>query len=83
MATDDRQGGGGEVNPGERWFNLETYPAERRALFHLEKEMEATLMFEHGGSQRAIQLWVTKILLKRLFRERLSLGRVVKSFEKF
>ena len=45
--------------------------------------MEATLMFEHGGSRRANQLWVTKILLGRLFRERLSLDRAVKSYAKF
>lgn len=82
-AVDDRQGGGEEVNPGERWFTMETSPAERRALFRLEKEMEATLMFEHGGSRRANQLWVTKILLGRLFRERLSLNRAVKSYAKF
>lgn len=40
-------------------------------------------MFEHSGSQRASQLWVTRIFLGRLFRERLTLGREVKSFAKF
>ena len=29
MAKETRQGMGGEVNPGERWFNLETSPSER------------------------------------------------------
>lgn len=77
------QGVGGEVNLGERWFNLETSSSERRALFRLEREMEATLMFEHGESRRASQLWVTRILLGWLFRERLSLGRAVKSYAKF
>lgn len=28
VAVDDRQGGGGEVNLGECWFNLETSPVE-------------------------------------------------------
>lgn len=28
-STDDRQDGGGEINPGECWFTLETSPAER------------------------------------------------------
>ena len=78
-----RQGGGGEVNLGERWFNLETSPTERRALFHLERETDTTLMFKHGGNWRESQLWVTGILLGRLFQERLSLGRVVKYFAKF
>ena len=82
-SVDVREGGGGEVNQGECWFNLETSSVERRALFRLEREMDATLMFEYGGSQRESQLWVTKILLGRLFQERLSLGRAVKSFAKF
>ena len=47
------------VNPGEWWFNLQTTPAERRALFCLEREIDATLMFEHGGGQKTGQLWVT------------------------
>lgn len=81
--VEDRQGRGREVNLGERWFIMETSLTERRALFCLEKEMETTLLFEHGGSRRASQLWVTRILLGRLFRERLSLSRVVKSYEKF
>ena len=56
---------------------------ERRALFRLEKELEATLIFEHEGQYRAIPHWVTQILLGRLFRERLSLNRAVESFPKF
>ena len=38
-----------EVSLGERWFNQETSTVEQRALFRLEKELEATLRFEHGG----------------------------------
>ena len=83
VAVDDRQGRGGEANPGEHWFTMETSSVEQQALFHLEKEMEATLMFEHGGSRRASQLWVTRILLKRLFRERICLSRAMKSYAKF
>lgn len=71
------------MRPGERWFTMENSPAERRALSRLEKELEATLLFEHGGEHRANPHWVTRILLGRLFRERLSLGRVVKSHAKF
>lgn len=75
--------GSGEVNSGERWFNMETTPAERCAMFDLEREMDATLIFEHGGGQKASQLWVTRILLGTLFREQLVLGHVVKTFVKF
>ena len=56
---------------------------EQRALSRLEKELEATLLFEHGGEHRASPHWVTRILLSRLFWERLSLGRAVKSHAKF
>ena len=38
---------------GERWFTMETSPTERWALFKLEKELEATLLFEHGEDCRA------------------------------
>ena len=73
--------GGGE-NPGERWFNLENSYAERCSLLRLKRELDASLIFEHGGGQRASQLWVTRILLGRLFRERLVLGRGVKMYAK-
>jgi hypothetical protein len=75
--------GGGKFNLGEHWFNLETSPVKRRVLFQLEREMDATLTFEHGGGLRASQLWVTRILLGGLFRKRLTLGQAVKSFTKF
>ena len=71
-----------EVSPGEQWFNQETSMVERRALFCLEKELEATLKFEHGRRQQASPLWVTRILLGCLFRERLALGQAVKAFAK-
>ena len=71
------------MSPSERWFTMENSPAERRALSRLEKELEATLLFEHGGEYRASPHWVTRILLGRLFQERLSLGREVKSYAKF
>ena len=72
-----------EVSPGERWFNQETSTAEQRALFQLEKELEPTFRFEHGGRKQASPLWVTRILLGQLFRERLALGQAVKAFAKF
>lgn len=73
--TEDVQSSGiGGENPGERWFNLENTPAERQSLLRLEQELNASLWFEQGGGQRAIPLWVTPILLGRLFRECLVLG---------
>ena len=72
-----------EVSSGEHWFNQETSTTERRAMFWLERELEATLKFEHGGRQQVSPLWVTRILLGWLFRERLALGRAVKAYAKF
>ena len=48
----------------------------------LEGELNATLLFEHGGCQSESPLWIAHILLNRLFRERLALGRTVKVFAK-
>ena len=59
VEVEGSQGGGWEVSLGEGWFTMETSPAECQALFRLEKELEAILLFEHGGSYRASPLWVT------------------------
>lgn len=49
--------------------------------------MDATLHFEHGngleGGLNASQLWVTHILMGRLFRERQELGWKVKLYAQF
>lgn len=71
------------MSPGEQWFTMENSLVERRDLSRIEKEIEATLLFEHGGEYRANLDWVTRILLGRLFHECLILGRAVKSFSKF
>ena len=42
----------GEVNPRECWFNMETMPVERHALFRLEREMDATLMFQQDRGHK-------------------------------
>lgn len=81
--TDSSDGGRRKMSPGERRFTMENSIAEHRALFRLKKELEATLLFQHGKKYRANPNWVTRILLSRLFRERLSLSSAVKSFAKF
>jgi hypothetical protein len=57
----------GGDNPRERWFNMENSQAERRLLLCLEHELDASLLFEHGGGPTGSQLWVTHILVRRLF----------------
>ena len=81
--ADNSQGGDREMSPSEGWITMENSLVKRRALPRLEKELEATLLFEHGGEYRASPHWVTRILLGRLFPKRLSLDRAVKSFPKF
>ena len=66
-----------------RWFSLENSPMEIRSLTRLEREMNSSLMFEHGGGKSASRLWVVCILLGHFFEERLALGRVVEVFAKY
>lgn len=77
-----RVNGQGEEDPRERWFHQENSHAEIRTLTHLEDDLNSALSFEHGGGQRASQLWITHILLRRLSRERTTLGKAVEVFAK-
>lgn len=50
-------------DPDENWFCMENSSKETRALMHVEGELNATLLFEHGSGQPTITLWVACILL--------------------
>lgn len=76
-----RTGAEGE-DPGELLFRKEKFAEETRAVMRLEGELNATLMFEHGGHQLASPLWSVRSLLGHLFRERVALGKTVKVFSK-
>ena len=41
--------GSGDENPREKWYNLENSSTKRRSMFHLERELDASLQFEEGG----------------------------------
>lgn len=58
MAENQAPRNGGE-NSGERWYNLKNSSVERRSLFRLERELDASLRFEQGGGQNASPLWLT------------------------
>ena len=77
-----RANGQGDEDPGERWFRQENSRMEIRTLTRLEDDLDSALLFEHGGGQRASQLWITRILLGCLSRERTTLGKVVEVFAK-
>ena len=48
----------------------------------MEDELHSTLLIEHGGGQWPNKLWITRILLERLSRERTLLGKAVEVFVK-
>lgn len=58
---------------GEAWFNQENLAVERRSMLWLEKDLEATLNFEHSDGEDSgpeVQpVWIMCILLGHLFRE--------------
>lgn len=60
-------------NQGEAWFKQENSAAERQSMLRLERDMEAALNFEHSDGEDRVPkvhpIWITHILLGRLFRE--------------
>ena len=48
----------------------------------MDDDLNSALLFEHGGGQRASQLWITHILFERLSRERTALGKAMEVFAK-
>lgn len=70
-------------DPGVRWFSRENSPTEIHSLTCLEREMNSSLMFEHGGGKISNPLWVVHILLGRLFKECLVLGWAMEVFAKY
>ena len=56
-------------------------------MLRLERELETALAFEHSdGEDNGLKIqpvWITRILLGRLFRERKALGKAVKLYTRF
>jgi hypothetical protein len=77
-----RENGQGDDDLGERWFRQEISHAEIRTLTRLEDDLNFALLFEHCGGQRSNQLCLTRILLERLSRERMTLGKAMDVFAK-
>lgn len=80
--ADARMNDQGDEDPRERWFRKENSHVEIRTLTCLEDDLNSSLLFEHGGGQRASPLWIARILLGRLSRERMALGKAVEVFTK-
>ena len=72
---------------GEVWFNQDNSAVERCSMLQLERDLEASLIFEHldgeDSGPKVQPVWITHILLGRLFRERQVLGWVVKMYARF
>lgn len=77
-----RTNGQGEKDPGERWFRQENSRVEIYILTLLEDNLNSSLLFEHGGGQRASPLWIACILLRCLSWDWLALGWAVEVFAK-
>ena len=77
-----RMNGRRDEYPRERWFRQENPHVEIRILTHIEDDLNSSLLFEHGGRQRASPLWIAHILLGHLSRERMVLGKAVEVFAK-
>lgn len=75
--------GSGEANMAERCYNTKNSTAERQTLSRMERELDVAFRFEQGGGQGASPVWVMRILLGRLLKERMALGRAIKQYAKF
>ena len=76
-----RDAGGGSL--AENCFSAENSAAERRVIANLEKEMQAAFNFAVGGEEQDNAIWIDRILLGRMIRERTAIDRAIKSLVKF
>lgn len=77
-----RMNGQGDEDPKERWFHQDNSRAEIHTPTRLEDYLNLSLLFEHGGGQRASPLWIAHILLGRLSWEKMTLGKSMEVFSK-
>ena len=77
----------GAEDSREAWFKNENSTTKRKSLSRLERELEAALSFKHEdkeeGGPRVHPIWITCILLSRIFQERQALGKAVKLYVNF
>ena len=66
--------GSGEANLAKRCYNTKNFVMECRTLSRLEHELDAAFRFEQEGGKGASPVWVTRIRLSRLLKERMALG---------
>ena len=52
-------------------------------MANLEKTMQETLSFAGGGEEPENSLWIVRILLGRMIRERTEIGKAIKVLAKF
>ena len=67
----------------ENCFNAENMATNRCILASLERELQAAFKFEDDKVRLVNSVWLVRILLGRLLRERTTLGRAIKQFAKF
>ena len=52
-------------------------------MANLEKTMQVALSFAGGGEELDNSLWIIRILLGRMIRERTEIGKAIKALAKF
>ena len=67
----------------ENCYAVENSIGEHYVIANLEKTMQVTLNFASGGEEPDNSLWIVRILLGRMIRERTEIGRAIKSLAKF
>ena len=80
---ENQSGARGIVSLVEKCFVAENTVDERRIMINLEKTMQAALIFAGGGDEPENSLWIIRILLGRMIRERTKIGKDIKALAKF
>ena len=73
----------GNVSLAEQCFVTENSAEEHRIMTNLEKTMQVALSFSMGGEEPDNSPWIIYILLGRMIRERIEIGKAIKDLVKF
>ena len=64
-------------------FHVENTTTDCRIFASLERELQAAFQFEDDNGRQVNLIWVVRILLGRILRERTALARAIRQYTKF
>ena len=73
----------GSGSLAEHCFVAKNLAEECRIMVNLEKTIQVTLSFAGGGEELDNSPWIIQILLGRMIRERMEIGKAIKALVKF